>query len=808
MLLQGRGVVRRRRQLRSHVDSFLFLNNYSGTGIGDFGAELEQAFREAGVSVTQSETSTQLAQGFTQQFKLLIESRPLIANLGLTAWGRSPIRNITGFIALGLRALLGRRSVVLLHHVIEVLAPSDTGYKVSSLVKWGAHLAVRMLRAADLVVFGEAVSSALRSNYGMAPALVRPLPCRRLRVEERTPRWPSRPRAVFVGYIAPYKGLDLLAEAWKELSDRVSLTIVGEPHRVLSSYAAFRLWLDTTYTSLRSVDATLAGRLADPELDQLLDSSTIGLLPYSSTSGGTAAFTRLASAQLPVVATNQPEFVWLRSQGAGILIADEGADGFRRAVLKLTQDPGLWSALSAQQRSYVEHHSWQEFVRDLLTLVDAPPPPKVAAVMNRQEVDGPNRTRGKTASGPIDPTDGSRPPGQPRPRIALVCRILWNGGVQRVAISQVEQLRRLGYDADLIFLRQTSDATYAVPPGTTIISVPLSTRPFFPFLVRITAVFAGHRGPEATVDVDLLWRLRHRLRTYDAVVYSDQFAAWLGAYLRLLHGKPYLLVFHEFLPKVRTSFSRRVAYLGGDVFDMISLLFAPAILTTSRLNFERIRAIRPRHLYFGRIGCPKPPESQHSINPAGLRQVLALSVWDEGRHPEVFLEIARKNPDYSFVIAGSWPEPEFFARFRQLVLSMPNVRLTGTITEQERLRLLAECRIYLRFGFHEAGPGMGGLEALAAGNIVVANRDLGISELLTHEVNGFIAETPTEPDATKILRGIAMLTSIQVQQISENAKALAAANGWETHGQVLSRALSALGVPEPTGLIHDARDAK
>ena len=40
-------------------------------------------------------------------------------------------------------------------------------------------------------------------------------------------------------------------------------------------------------------------------------------------------------------------------------------------------------------------------------------------------------------------------------KIGIIVRILWPGGVQRIAIAEAEGLTRLGNDVELIFIRRT-----------------------------------------------------------------------------------------------------------------------------------------------------------------------------------------------------------------------------------------------------------------------------------------------------------------------------------------------------------------
>src|ERR1700691_220134 len=179
-----------------------------------------------------------------------------------------------------------------------------------------------------------------------------------------------------------------------------------------------------------------------------------------------------------------------------------------------------------------------------------------------------------------------------RARILSICRILWNGGVQRVAIGQTRALRSQGWDCDLVFLRRTQDAAYDLPPGTKVLHTAeiRGPRPFQAFYEALTSQYAGHRGPEATVDLDVMLESLDLSRYYDVTIYNDQYTAVMGILNRVRHRWPYVMMFHEFYPKVHPTLTRRLfLYPLADLYDAFSLFVAPAIVTTGRKNYDRLQ---------------------------------------------------------------------------------------------------------------------------------------------------------------------------------------------------------------------------
>lgn len=376
-------------------------------------------------------------------------------------------------------------------------------------------------------------------------------------------------------------------------------------------------------------------------------------------------------------------------------------------------------------------------------------------------------------------------------KVLNVCRVLWTGGVQRVSIEQTLALRDLGQTCDLVFLRATNSVRYVLPEGTRIVldQKKNGERQSNPLFRLLTSVFAGHRGEAATVDLDLIWDLRKEIIRYDVAVFNDQYAALIGAYLRLTKGQPYVMMFHEFYPRVSRSLSRRLFFPVADLIDFFSILMSPAIVTTSEKSLRRLEQIVPGRTTLARIGCP--PFDPTSIDvERDPNSVVALTVWDEGRHPEFYLDLARSAPAFRFTLMGQWTDSTYHARIKQAASDLPNVEITGPVTETEKNARLRSVLIFASFGYNEAGPGMGGLEAMANGAIVLANRGIGLSEIIIDGVNGFVVDPFDVDHVRDKLSMIHSLGKEKQSQILLAALKTCQKYSWHAHGLKLQEALN------------------
>ncbi|MCI4340607.1 MAG: glycosyltransferase [Thermoplasmata archaeon] len=349
--------------------SVLLLTNYRGGGIGDFGASLQRHLDDAvGPGLEVIETSRDGIGALGQAWRLATSRRRLVANVGLTGWGASGVKNLVGFAAIGAHRLRGRRTIVLVHHAIEMFGPEETGYPVTGAVRAGAHWALRRVRSCDLVVFSPVVEGLMRNRYGARSVVLTPLPCERL---DRLPGPVGPGRVVTAGYLAPYKGLDLFLGAAERASERGAYVLAGRPHPVLSQRPAFRQQLDGWTERARSLGVAMPGYLSPDDLSDTLAGRSVGVLPYTSASGASASFSLFAERGVPVVATDLPEFRFLARSGAGITLVPPSVEAIAAAVERLRGDPELWEVQAGRQRTFARENDWAGFVGRIRGLLGA-----------------------------------------------------------------------------------------------------------------------------------------------------------------------------------------------------------------------------------------------------------------------------------------------------------------------------------------------------------------------------------------------------------------------------------------------------
>jgi glycosyltransferase involved in cell wall biosynthesis len=356
---------------RARSGSYLVLNNFGETGIGLFGQSLGRRLRSQQADVEIVETQRRPLAFFVQFLTTIRTRQTLVANVGLTSWGSSPVLNLLGFFSIHVRSWIGRPTIVLLHNLIEVVDSRGAGYNIGPLTTLLAHWAVSGLRRAKIAVFSREMAETLITHYGIRVARCAPLPC-------EPPVVPAEhlsvlPDIVSFGYLSPYKGVDLLLEAQRSLRDECRLVIIGRGHALLSDESEYRRNLARIRRVAQEVHAVFLGFVPDAELISVLQRCWVGALPYSSTTGASASFTQLATAGVPVVASDLPEFQYLRDEGAGILLVPPSPLEIAAAIRSLLKDSGLRAKLSADQTAYASKHSWPNLCNWVLGGPQGPP---------------------------------------------------------------------------------------------------------------------------------------------------------------------------------------------------------------------------------------------------------------------------------------------------------------------------------------------------------------------------------------------------------------------------------------------------
>jgi glycosyltransferase involved in cell wall biosynthesis len=223
----------------------------------------------------------------------------------------------------------------------------------------GQHSAQRRLyeRVDAVVVHSEHGRERLAGALGIDPAKVhaiehgafehltrvpdaRPLPGELAAVD--------KPVVLFFGLMRPYKGIDVLLEAWRALRPDAELWIVGMPRMDISALRA------AAPPGVRWVPRFVA----DAELGAYFERADLVVLPYREIDQSGVLFTALAFGS-PLVLSDVGGFREVADQGAAALVAPGDPAALAAELGRLLAEPAARAALGEGARRAADgRYSW------------------------------------------------------------------------------------------------------------------------------------------------------------------------------------------------------------------------------------------------------------------------------------------------------------------------------------------------------------------------------------------------------------------------------------------------------------------
>jgi len=278
-------------------------------------------------------------------------------NLGASIFGKNPLSNVSGLLSPMLSRMAGIPTVITLHELLAQADLQTLRVPGGRLAGWGAQFIQDMTTQADLVcvTLHRHAKYLSRNNPRMqvmhiphgtfvSPTLLTNSP---------------KPEILFFGYIAPFKGLELLLKAFSDLHSHhpsVSLTIAGGEH------PRFHGYLEQVRSSCEGNPAIRwLGYVPETELRQVFARAALVVLPSTATTGSSSVLYRAAAWGRPIVASDLPEFRAIaEEEGLSVEFFPSGDDvGLGTALDRLLMDPA--------RRAAQARHNYQ-IIKENLTL--------------------------------------------------------------------------------------------------------------------------------------------------------------------------------------------------------------------------------------------------------------------------------------------------------------------------------------------------------------------------------------------------------------------------------------------------------
>lgn len=176
--------------------------------------------------------------------------------------------------------------------------------------------------------------------------------------ETSTPFATDKPVVLFFGLLRPYKGVELLLEAWRGIDD-AELWIVGAPRMDVSGLA-------TDAPGVRFVPRFVS----DGELRRYFRRADLVVLPYREIDQSGVLFTALAFGK-PMLLSDVGGFPEIAATGAGRTFPAGDAAALHGALRELLDDPSARASMAAAASAAAAGpYAWEGIARRTLALYE------------------------------------------------------------------------------------------------------------------------------------------------------------------------------------------------------------------------------------------------------------------------------------------------------------------------------------------------------------------------------------------------------------------------------------------------------
>ncbi len=290
-------------------------------------------------------------------------------NLGFASFGGKPLPAFTGIIIPALARMNGTYTHVTLHQLMETVDLKDAGVRFPLLYRAGGFLATQMLLLANSVsVMLPAYREILRDKYGRGSVYVR-----RHGIFSARPEYPDfsrrgnpEHRILAFGKWGTYKRLESVIEAFHIVVrqfPQAQLVIAGADHPKAPGYLKSIAEQCSSEPKIKVI-----GYVAEDKIAELFQTSSMAVMPYSS-SAGSSGIAHLACAYgVPIVASDIPDFHQLADEeGLAIdFVAPGDPQAIADHIVALLESPERQMEMGLQNVSAALRMSMPEIMRQYL----------------------------------------------------------------------------------------------------------------------------------------------------------------------------------------------------------------------------------------------------------------------------------------------------------------------------------------------------------------------------------------------------------------------------------------------------------
>lgn len=302
-------------------------------------------------------------------------------NLLFSTFGRNPVTAFSGLMAPLLARLGGHYTHVTLHHLMDTVELKDVGVRHERLYRTAGAIATRMILLSNSVsVLMPGYRKILNDKYGRDNVHLRAhgLLARRPEFPDFSRRGNPVRRILAFGKWGTYKRLELMTEAFNILTSKMPdarLIVAGGDHPQASGYIES---MKRQHAGNPRIE--FRGYIPESDLADLFQSSSVAVMPYSSSTGCSGVAHLACAFGVPIVSADLADFRQMaQSEELAIDFYPPGnAQGLADCLLRLLNDIEKQGAMATQNFSaalrmtmpnvvqkYLRHFELQQRVQTL-----------------------------------------------------------------------------------------------------------------------------------------------------------------------------------------------------------------------------------------------------------------------------------------------------------------------------------------------------------------------------------------------------------------------------------------------------------
>lgn len=302
-------------------------------------------------------------------------------NLLFSTFGRNPFAAFSGLMTPLIARLTGRYTHITLHHLMDTVELKDSGVQHERLYRLAGAVATRMLLLSNSVsVLMPGYRKILNDKYGRDNVHLRAhgLLARRPEFPDFSRRGTPVHRILAFGKWGTYKRLELMIEAFSLLAPKLpqsQLMIAGGDHPQAAGYVES---IQKQHQGNPRIE--FRGYVPEGDLADLFQSSSVTVMPYSSSTGCSGVAHLACAFSVPIVSADLIDFRQMaQSEELAIEFFPAGnAQGLADCLYRILMNPEKQYAMATQNFSaalrmtmpnvvqkYLRHFELQQRVQTL-----------------------------------------------------------------------------------------------------------------------------------------------------------------------------------------------------------------------------------------------------------------------------------------------------------------------------------------------------------------------------------------------------------------------------------------------------------